>query len=310
MRVALLSALALTTLALAGSASGQTTVSTGPEILVREAYENQRTNADLMVEMRSTDTIGSVSVPIHAILYWRLSTDSRTNLTSRAQAELDIYQTTNSGDSLIMRIVGDGVSLYRYDVARREMSATTYGFYGTTPPGNYSGSDAPKLLAQLRTATPGLTAYLVRLLDELNPAGVNYGDRYADWLPGHPNLLFDSVPEPIRQVSGVREADTVHDPITGRTFVRGDDEWMFEGMDSTSTERTVAFHMVDENEHADGTTPKWIVQTVNVAQRSRTGRVVDLTLTLTPSTATTPSWAFVPYSGAQAAAFRPVAAAH
>ncbi len=295
----------LSTLAFAPLVSAQTVLRNGPEILVREAYENQRQNDSLVFDMRGIDANGTISTPIHAVLYWRLSADSRTGLNSRAQAELDIYEGTATGEALWMRIVGDGTSLHRYDVSRREVSTTTYGFFGPTPPGGYSGSDAPKLLAQLRTVTPGLTAYLVRLLDEMNPSGANYADRYADWLPGHRTQIFDTVPLPIRQMATVREADTVRDPITGRIFLRGDDEWVFAGMENRATDRTVTFHMVDENNHEEGTTPKWIVQTVNVAQRTST-RFVDLTLT--PNTGIAPSWAFVPYTGDQAAAFRPIAA--
>ena len=292
-------------LAFASFAHAQTVV-TGPEAMVREAYENQRQNSDLVLEMRGTDTRAGSTATIHAVLYWRLSADPRTNQSSRAQVELDVSDVNAKGEDVLrMRIVGDGTSLYRYDVARREVSTSLYGFYGTTPPAGYAGSDAPKLLAQLRSATPGLSAYLVRLLEEMNPAGSGYADRYADWMPGRRKMTFDEVPMPPRRTTGNSLFDTVTDPITGRAFMRNADEWMFVGMDSLGTDRTVAFRMVDENAHAEGTYPRWVVGSLNVAQRAP-NRVVDLTLV--PNSGTAPAWAYSPYTGAQAAAFRPIAA--
>lgn len=292
------------------SALGLATVAAAqrpPEIhdaAIWDAYQNFRASGDeLKFEMTSTDSFGSATNPVHVVMYYRLSNDPRTGKKSRAEVDLGIFTPTKAGDVLTMRIVGDGTTLYRYDLGRREVSTTTYGFYGDREPAGYSGSDAPKLFSQLRAVTPGVANYGSRLLAEIDPAGIDYAARYGDWMPGRSRLFFDEVPAPIRTSTGVLQADTVTDPITGRVHVRGDDQYVFFGMDRSDTDRTVAFHMIDSDGDPGNGTEVWQVQTVNVAIRAA-NRLLDLTIT--PTASTIPAGAFQPYSGAMGASFRPV----
>ena len=293
----LLSALGLATLA---AAQRPTEIH---DAAIWDAYQNFRSNDTMKFDMTGTDTFGTLSNPVHVVAYFRLSDDPRTDKKTRAEIDLGIFTPTKNGDVLTMRIVGDGTTLYRYDMTRREVSTTTYGYYGNREPDNYSGSDAPKLFSQLRAVTPGVANYVARLLGEVNPAGINYAAHYNDWMPGRSRLFFDEVPTPIRTPNSVIQAETVTDPITGRVYLRGGDQYVFFGMDRSDTDRTVAFHMVDSDGDPSNGTEVWEVQTVNVAIRTP-NRLLDLTLTPTP--ATIPTGAFQPYSGTVGASFRPV----
>ena len=306
MRIALLRS----TLALGSLAAAQVFTQTlGDEI--REAYTNFRTGTvgrPLVFELKGWDVYGKTATPLHARLYWKLDYDPRTRRDSFARVELDVLAPTkDGGERYTMRIVGDGVNLYRYDLDRGEVTTTTYGFYGPNPPEAYAGSDAPKLLAQLRTAAPGPYAYLVRLLSEINPSDPSFTQRYTDWLPGRKGLIFDFVPKPLRDDSAeIRETHTVTDPITGRVFVRGFDQaqkYAFYGLDRLSPDRTAVFTMMPDPDRSTESNPIWVVQSVDFAQRMP-GRMLDLALT--PKVGAAPDWAFAPYTGTDAARFRPM----
>ena len=290
--------------ALAGVSAAQTVVVSTAEEAVKEAYTNFRNADSYVFEMRGTETTGRTAVPVHAILYYALSKDPRTGTKSRAMVELDVFEKTATSERRTLRIVGDGTNLYRYDLDRGLVSTTLYGFYGNVAPQGYSGSDAPKLLAQLRAATPGLATYLVRLLAEMNPAGRDSALRFTTWSPGAKPQAFDEVPLGRRQLNGeLSSDDTVRDPLTNRLFVRGGDRFLFYGMDQAVPARTVAFRLYDADGDPNNGVETWEVMTLNLALNSP-GRLVDLTIT--PQTGTIPAGAFVPYTGAAGAYFRPV----
>ena len=311
-------------LLLASVASAQG-VTTSLEDEIREAYRNFRTSGSTYTfELTGQEIYGRIVRPLHAVLYYRLGRDARTGGDSAVQVELDVFERNRDGsERYAQRIVGDGTNLYRYDLDRGEVMTTTYGFYGLNVPPRYPDSDAPKLLAQLRTATPGPAAYLVRLLGELNPRTPDFEawsrtpatQLFTEWLPGRTGRIFDTVPYPLLKNSDgerVQEpsiTDVVTDPITGRLFSRGDEQaqkYAFYGFDRPNTDRTVAFTMDDprsDEEKRRNPDPRWQVRSVNVAQRSA-DRTLDLTLT--PGSSASPAWAFVPYTGAEAAKFRPM----
>ena len=278
------------------------------EAMVWDAYQNFRADSDTYVfEMRGSETVGNSVVPVHAVLYWRGLNDPRTGMKSRAQAELDVYEPTATGERMSLRIVGDGAALHRYDLRRGTVSSTMYGFYGDKAPDRYFTdvkSDAPRLASQMRTATPGLPTYLARLVSEMNLAsGMEFGPRFASWSPGSRPLFFDEVPLGLRALNGEPTADdVVTDPITARPFVRGTDQFVFYGYDGSAPSRTVAFRLYDADPNPDDGVQRWEVLSVSLAFLSP-GRKVDLTIL--PKTGTVPAWAFVPYGGAEGAAFRP-----
>ena len=281
------------------------------EATVWDAYQNFRADGDTYVfDMQGGETVGGSTVPVHAVLYWRNSNDPRTGVKSRAQVELDVYEPGPTGERMTLRIVGDGTTLRRYDLARGTVLSTTYGFYGERAPQGYGRTleyDAPKLFVQLRAATPGLPAYLARLLSEINPTAYSKDGRlyarYASWSPGTRPQSFDEVPLGPRALNGELTADdTVTDPITGGRYVRGTDQFVFYGMDQASPSRTVAFRLYDADGDPGNGVERWEVQSLHLAFRSP-GRTVALAIV--PKIGSVPAWAFQPYTGAQGAAFRP-----
>ena len=291
--------------------------------LVRQAYTNVRTTySGYAFELTGKESYGKITRPLHAVLYWRVGYDARTGKDSAAQVDLTLYERTADGNERpTLRIVGDGVSLYRYDILRSEVAITTYGFYGLSAPSAYPGSDAPKLLAQLRTATPGPAAYLVRLLSEINPRSATPSDdsiqRYREWLPGRTGSRFDAMPYPTLQNEfgkpvdpyALKSTDHVGDPITGRVFLRGNEKaqtYAFYGV-FPGTDRTATFTLEDgrsdEEKRLAPDSPRWRVKLVNVAQRTA-DRMLDLVLD--PAAGAIPAWAFIPLKGADATRYRPV----
>ena len=235
--------LSLLLLGAAAAASAQTRVvdTSADEIL--QAYGRFRVNDTLMFDLSGTETYGSTQTPLHAVLYWQRGFDARTGRQSAVRLEMDVYDMAQKGQPVVLRLVGDGVNLYRYDLVRREVSTTVYGFTGTRPPQGYSGVDGPKLLAQLRAAVPGPYAHLARLAAEINPSGGDTYARFAEWTPGRAALGFDAVPMPIRHPNALDEASYVLDPVTGsRAFVKGDPKatrYYFFGMDGRGAHRGV-----------------------------------------------------------------------
>jgi hypothetical protein len=95
----------------------------------------------------------------------------------------------------------------------------------------------------------------------------------------------------------------VTDPITGRVFVRGDDRFVFYGMDRADTDRTVSFRIYDADPTPGDGIERWEVLSLNIGLRGP-NRVLDLTIT--PTTSTIPAGAFEPFSGSMGNSFRPV----
>ena len=285
------------------------------EIDIWEAYQNSRQADSMVFEMRGAEQYGKVSSSVHAVLYLRRSVDPRTGLASRAQADLTIFRPTKDGETPSMRLVGDGVNLFRYDIDRHEVSTTTYGFYGDKAPSLYKDntrSDMPKLLAQLRAVTPGLATYLVRLTSEMNPAGDDFAARFTAWAPGLIELADPSDPTGQRKISGLhglyfsqvplsaRVGNTVTDPITGNGFTQDGNKYVFFGYEKDAPERTAAVDLYEPD--PDNHKGVWQVRSVSVALNSP-GRRVALNIVPT-ATDDIPSWAFQPYSGADGASFR------
>ncbi|GEM_PF-6517060 len=269
------------------------------ERAIWDAYQNSR-QADLFkLEMTGADEYGKVTSPVHAVLYLRRSIDPRTGFASRAQADLTVFRSTKEGEVVSMRLVGDGVNLFRYDLDRREVSTTTYGFYGDRAPDNYvntTRSDMPKLLAQLRAATPGLTTYLVRLAAEMNPAGDGLVAKFTNWDPGAYGLSFNEVPPMWR--TGV----IVTDPITRHEFTEDGDRYVFFGYDREVPERTVAFDLYDAD--PDDTRELWEIRSVNVASLSPGRRVALSIAPKNPLEEPLAQETFQPYAGQFGASFR------
>lgn len=290
------------------------------EKTVWEAYQNLRTNKTFVFDMRGREVYGKNEVLTHAILSWRRSYDRRTGLDSKVQVSLNIFDVTPKEEVLRMRIVGDGTTLYRYDMIRKEVVTTTYGFFSDRAPDNYANtvrSDGPKLLSQLRVAAPGLASYLVRLVAEINPSGSDFAAKHSSWVPDYPVLndpavpggrkmynYFDEILSPLRQTNNpeVPDDDIVTDPISGQPFLRGKDQYVFYGYGKANPERTVAFSLYDADSSEES--QRWEVRQVNVASKTP-NRFFELVIT--PNVVSNLSdEVFLPIGGAYGAAFRPV----
>lgn len=250
-------------------------------------------------------------MPVRATLYWRLSTDPRLGSQTKAEVEIDIY---DKDANLSVRIVGDGTTLYRYDIGKGEVTTTQYGFYGEKPPGNHDPRlEAQKLISQVRAVTPGSAAYLARVLAEVNPAGEDSAPRFTSWDPGVPPYSFqeawDAVPPNATTASGAQKkvpgggfGDVLRDPLTDATYIRGDrSHWLLYRVDEDAPRQTEAIHA--EDVAADGEAPNWWIDAWRINKASP-GRFLSLAVSVRAENS--PNWAFVPYQGAYGASFKPV----
>lgn len=270
---------------------------------VASAMRPLRSGNPLILEMTGKTVSGSRTTPFYAVLYWKTSTDPSTGKAARPQIELDVYDKGPTAP-ITLRIVGDGTTLRRYDIVGREVVSTVYGASGTSAS---KLSDVARALAQLRTATPGPAAYLARLVSDLAPGEPDA--TYVTWMPGVPARSLLEIP--LTDVGGRRDDrveevpddDEVVEPLAGVKYVQGATGWTTYGLDAPNPRRTLAFEF-EPSADGSGTT----IKNVYYADRS-VGRT--LSFVISPKVAVLPSdvpaWAFQPYTGAQGAAFRPLA---
>ena len=260
------------------------------EEAIWQAYQNLAADSSFELSVNGTETIGKVTTPFNSVLYFTTATNPETGLTTSAKLELDDY---DGNGNLLRRYVGDGQTLWYYDLSARRYSASFYSFYGTTPPATYPGSDAPRMLAQLYPESTGPTTYVARLLREVNPGSNLLTPTYSSWAPGETPMVPLSSPATPDPLVPSRSYESV-----------GADEYVVYGPGSANPKRSVAFELHDLN---GGTgIPNWTLNNVYFADQ-KPNRFEQWTLNVTTGS-TLPTWAFVPFTAAQTTGWQPTVA--
>jgi hypothetical protein len=154
-------------LACAGSVQAQIKPQEEP---IQHGFETFRSHPGIKLTLDGVQQIGDTSTPLRTITYWYQDVEN-----GRPMAKLEMQGFVAGVQTY--EIVGDGVTLWAYDLTRSEYSASRYGNYNGNQPAGYVNS----LLGSLRSMIKGYAAYPVRLLSE------SYGGenaRYTTWAPG------------------------------------------------------------------------------------------------------------------------------
>src|SRR5665213_2682253 len=140
------------------------------EQLVQGAMQTLNTSPTMFLNLTGTEVFGTVNNAINYTGYFNLSV---TNERILAQVEFVGY---NNGKPFI-RIVGDGVTLWRYDYLNNRYSATVYGTYSGLQPADYSNT----FFRYLSASSEGYVTYMTNLLRQVYGAS---GASYQSWMPG------------------------------------------------------------------------------------------------------------------------------
>jgi hypothetical protein len=206
---------------------------------------------------------------------------------SKEVDQIEMLQYTNS--TLVSRVVGDGDTLWTYDLAHKTYSAIRYGGYGATRPASYRLA----LLYAVDLAATREAAYVAHFLRDVyhTDGSGNLVPEYRSWMP--------SVTTPTDLPQGPQV-----DPVNPNVTYDGTpttDFVLYNG----SPNRTIAFQLQDDPPNANRALATITFDDVSTvgSQKAYTSWV------LTPYTQALFAPAnFQPYTAAQIQYWRPVPA--
>lgn len=169
--------------------------------LMEKAFAQLRMNSSLYIDLDGVEYLSNNrQIPIRGELAWKFTYDLDGK--PKGQVELMDYR----ANRLIRRIAGDGTVLWNYDVNRNEYSSMTYGSFSGGSGSNYAG----RLVQGLSAAAEGPSAYLVRLIRDMNASS---GNSYRTWIPGGTAQLIQDgaqpYEDPVRQGWKFRAVPTI-----------------------------------------------------------------------------------------------------
>ena len=171
--------------------SPQSPVLDSNETTIQAALQQLSSQQTLFLQLQGSILYHGNSVPLITNLSWNSFLGGATGTYLTDQVEMETWV----NGVLTKRLVGNGTTLWSYDLKNRVYSATNYGGSGTTRPGTY----VTDLLNDLNWAATSNDAYLTRLLRQIynpvsttsnvddpsyNPSGITY----ASWMPGVPSV--------------------------------------------------------------------------------------------------------------------------
>ena len=245
------------------------------ESRIYDAFVRLRANDSLYLQMTGSTAYGNSASPFQNTLLW----EQKTLPMQSSKVQLSEY----SGSTLQRRIVGDGNTLWSYDLNRKEFSATIYGNFSETQGQNYNRD----LLGQLNSAGRGQSAYLIRLVREAyQPSG---DSTYRRWAPGYePTLLTVPTKDPITQHP--------YTPILGRDYIAY-------GTTNLNTKRSLVFELSQ-----DPNTLEWDLLNIYYADKSGSNSAPKWTYWVMQivSNPTIAAGTFSTYPAASVANWRPI----
>jgi hypothetical protein len=161
------------------AASAQVTSVSVPEGLIQNAFMQQSMQQPIDIYLAVAQTTAGVKVN-----YVYDMTYSSSIVNNRLVLQVNIIGYI--GNSPAVRIVGDGVTLWRYDYEHNTYSAVNYGTYSGAQPADYNA----RFFRYLGSITDAYSAYSVKFLEQVyTPSGA----AYFSWAPGT---------TPVQSVSG------------------------------------------------------------------------------------------------------------
>lgn len=279
-------------LGLASLMSAQGAVADLNEPVIQDALTKFAFNQSLFLQLNGSITYRGKVTPLVTNLYWNtIRSGSRQTL----QVDMESY----SNGVLIKRIVGDGDSLFSYDLLLHQYSATLYG--SNNPTQVRRDTYQVDLLNALNLEANGNDGYLTKLLRQIftivPTAGGGLASNFTSWMPGVPTFhLLQGNPVP----------DTISPNVTYYPSA-GLDYYAY----NTTPKRTIVFEIasdttVDETGRSvNGLVNVYFNQMETI---NRFGRLIQWVITPYSGFAFSTSQ-FVPYSGQDLRGWRVVVAA-
>jgi outer membrane lipoprotein-sorting protein len=137
---------------------------------VRAGLEDLNTQKTISIDLAGTYTYGDTVQALRTQLFFKTSFDTDGKQIDRLEC-VDYVDGT-----MTHRIVGDGMTLWSFNVDTNQYSATTYGSYTKVQAEGY----ARKLFQGFMSESKGQTTYLARLM--LDARGYDLV-KYSPWIP-------------------------------------------------------------------------------------------------------------------------------
>lgn len=167
--------------ALAACAHAQ--VSSG-DSLIQSAMQALGANTTVFLNMTGTDTMtspGRDNAVVTAYTYAAYFETQVVNGRVLNLLRITAYKGSGASAQPTLLLVGDGVTLWRYDYTNNTYSAVTYGSLTGAQPANYTSN----LFRYAGTFTQGYMSYPVTVLRQIyDPA-----NGYQSWMPGVPSTV-------------------------------------------------------------------------------------------------------------------------
>ncbi len=229
------------------------------EVVLQDALRQLSFQQTLFLQLNGSVTFHGKVTPVVSNLSWSANT---AGTTPTMQVDLKSYV----NGALVKRIVGDGSTLWSYDLKQHQYSATSYGGTpGLARPEGY----VSHLLSDLNWAATGSDGYLAKLLRQIyNPANLNY----ESWMPGIPTIqLRQGIPQkdPVNP-------DVIYYPSAGNDFY----------FYNASPRRTIVMQIASGLTSPTGGAPVSGLENVYFNQLDMVGKDSKLT-----------QWIITPYSG-------------
>ena len=190
---------------------------------IQAAMQALSTNASVFLQMTGQDVAGGVTTPFTYATYLQVS-----QVGSRVYDQVNVTYYDAAGKPQ-MCLVGDGVTLWRYDYRSNSYSAVNYGTYSGNQPADYTGA----MFRDLTSLSQGYMSYPILLLRQIY--GVD-GASYQSWLPGvNPasdvagNIVYSIGTPPRRTITFMLSTgaltDVVYDDVTTLRNLQKKTDW-------------------------------------------------------------------------------------
>ncbi|MHB8636246.1 MAG: hypothetical protein ACYC96_07215 [Fimbriimonadaceae bacterium] len=144
------------------------------DMLIQNAMQALSTNPSIYLQLTGTDDVAGLRTGYTYSTYIQVS-----QIGGRVYDQVNCTEYAGSGiyAKPIMSLIGDGVTLWRYDYVNNTYSAVNYGTYSGNQPADYTGA----LFRYLTSMSQEYMSYPIMLLRQIYSVD---GARYQSWLPG------------------------------------------------------------------------------------------------------------------------------
>lgn len=194
--------------------------------LIQTAMTALSTNSSTYLQMTGTDMTAGVLTGYQYASYFNVA-----QVGERLYDRVNITTYTGSGiyAKPVMSLIGDGITLWRYDYVNNTYSAVTYGTYSGTQPADYTGT----LFRCLTAMGEGYTSFPIMLLRQIYSGTL---PSYQSWMPGVipsldtlGNAVYSVGQPPRRTITFVLSTgaltDVVYDDVTTMRGVQKKTDW-------------------------------------------------------------------------------------